>query len=441
MTTINFSSKFLGKTLEAECVKQVKTAQSTLDTVVNKSCRGSEWLGWWNYPAASGWDVWSKVEKKLNAINVDYDCVVVIGIGGSYLGTRAAEVALRSPFASTKQKPILYCGHHLSETAFQEFLSELEGRQPLVCMISKSGTTTEPGLCFRLVRSWLETHLAADADRRIVAITDQAKGALRKLADEKNWPSFVIPDDIGGRFSVLTPVGTVPLALAGFDVTTLLKGAAETFESISTNKDHAVFQYAAARFALHEAGKSIEVLSTVDPKLLYFTEWWKQLFGESEGKENKGLFPSSMIFTTDLHSLGQYAQDGKRTMCETFFTFGAQDQGHVSIPQFDNNLDGLNYLAGKTMHDVNEAARKGTLLAHHDGGVPCMELAFEKLSPYTIGSAFAFFQSACAISALMLDVNPFDQPGVEDYKKNLFALMNKPGFESEHTKITSRLDS
>lgn len=441
MNTIKFSNQFVGEKFNTQSKELEIPAKNALKSVIGKTCKGSEWTGWWHYPRNKGNAELQKIKSSLSKINVDYDCVVVIGIGGSYLGTKAVDSALRNG----THKEIFYCGHHLSSKDTRLVLEKLNNKKPLVCVVSKSGTTTEPAVAFRVIRHWLAENCPKDHASRVIAITDNEKGALRELAQKNNWLSFGIPDDVGGRFSVLTPVGTVPLLLAGFDVERLMQGAHDEFakieESLSdSSRSHPAVSYAASRFAVWNGGKRIEIMSIVEPSLHYLCEWWKQLYGESEGKNHQGLFPASLTFTTDLHSLGQYAQDGFRSLIETFLTFSIDTNAALNIPHSDDDLDGLNYLAGKSFDDVNEAAKRATLLAHFDGEVPCMELSFPKLSEESLGQFFAFHETACSISALLLDVNPFDQPGVEDYKKNLFALMGKPGFESLSAEIKQRLN-
>ena len=450
MSYVKFNQRFLGETLGAAAESLRGKAQEQLINLMNKTCLGAEWTGWWDYPKQRGFELDEEIRRYVEKLDLDYDLVLVIGIGGSYLGTRAVtEALLHSHHGSVRDhRPMIaFAGHHLSEGQLIDTLELLETKLPLVNVISKSGTTTEPGVVFRVVRNYMEQRFGKEeASRRIICTTDAKEGALRQVASQEGYASFVIPDDIGGRFSVLTPVGLVPLALLRLDTRALLEGADVIFRELaSCQGQHPVLSYAAARFAAFQQGKRIEILASSNPKLSHLVEWWKQLYGESEGKQGKGLFPAGLGYTTDLHSLGQYVQDGVRNVIETFLQFEVEvprRQGvekRVRVPAQESRLDQLAYLEGRLINEINQAAMQGTMLAHFDGGVPCMQLTLPELNEHGIGALFAFFESACAVSGSLLDVNPYDQPGVEAYKKNLFALMGKPGTEALGAKLRERL--
>ncbi len=370
--------------------------------------------------------------------------VIVIGIGGSYLGAKCAIEALSHSFAKQMAKKngpeVVFAGHTLSEEYISELIDLMKERNVATVVISKSGTTTEPAIAFRLVKEHIETKYGeAEAAERIVAVTDATKGALRSLATQKGYKTFVIEDNVGGRFSVLTPVGILPIVLAGFDMRAMLKGAAAMEEVCSKRCEcNPALQYAAMRNLLHSKGIAIEILVAFNPKLQYVGEWWKQLYGESEGKDGKGIFPASVIFTTDLHSMGQFIQDGKRILMETVISVEKSTRSTV-ICNDPQDLDGLNFLSGKHVEECNAMAELGTKLAHIDGGVPQLNVSIEKIDEYNIGELFYFFEKACGISGYILDVNPFNQPGVEAYKKNMFALLGKPGYEEQAAALKERL--
>jgi glucose-6-phosphate isomerase len=419
---------------DAELKKMAPEASKALDALLSKSGRGNDFLGWISLPSdvVSQLPAVKAVAKKLQISCTD---VVCIGIGGSYLGTRAALEALGSPKAK-----VHYAGHHLSPTALTSLMKSLNPKKTGIVIISKSGTTTEPAVAFRLFRAWLEKAVGrTGAAKRIVAVTDKAKGALKGMADAEGWPTFVIPDDVGGRFSVLTPVGLIPLAAAGVDVTALVKGAQDAAKVCSKKdfKTNPALQYAAIRNALYRKHKSVEVLANYKPELHFVAEWWKQLYGESEGKEGKGLFPASVDLTSDLHSMGQYMQEGQRLMMETVL-WVKQEAADIILTKDAKDLDGLNFLSGKKLSWVNEQAMRGTAVAHADGGVPVLRLNLEKLDAYHLGYLFYFFELACGISGYMLGVNPFDQPGVEAYKKNMFALLGKKGYEKLASELKAK---
>ena len=410
-------------------------AQRGNDMLHNADGAGNDFLGWLQLPASITAEHLTAIEDTAADLRDKCDVVVVIGIGGSYLGTKAVIEALSNSFdllQNERKNPIIvYAGHHISEDYLFELSHLLKGKRFGIINISKSGTTTEPALAFRILKNQLEKEIGKEnAKQRIVAITDKVHGALRTLATNEGYKTFVIPDDVGGRFSVLTPVGLLPLAVAGIDICELVNGAVimenATGRNISFAENMAA-QYAAARNALYTHGKKIEILANFNPKLHYLGEWWKQLYGESEGKENKGIFPASVDLTTDLHSMGQWIQEGERTIFETVISIENPDR-EMLVPFDEADLDGLNYLAGKRVDEVNKMAELGTQMAHIDGGVPNIKITLPALNAYYIGQLFYFFERACGISGYMLGVNPFNQPGVEAYKKNMFALLKKPGY-------------
>jgi glucose-6-phosphate isomerase len=405
---------------------------------------GNDFLGWLSLPQ----DILSqldRIEKTARHLRSVSDTTVVIGIGGSYLGAKAVIDALSHTFSSLwkiKHHETLFAGQNISEDYMSDLLEVLDGRNYSIIVISKSGTTTEPAIAFRILKDHLEKKVGkAMAAERIIAITDSSKGALRSLAETNGYDTFSIPDNIGGRYSVLTPVGLLPVAVSGLDIRTLVKGAAVMEEITRKNRNAAAnpsLMYAAVRNLILQSGRSIEILVGFTPGLHYFSEWWKQLFGESEGKEGKGIFPASVDFTTDLHSLGQYIQEGQRILFETIISV-KNPRKKLTIPLEKDDSDQLNYLAGKRLSEVNYSAETGTILAHNDGNVPVIRIEVPELDEFYIGQLIYFFELACAVSGYILDVNPFDQPGVEAYKKNMFALLNKPGFEEAGKKLKERL--
>ncbi|MBE6063446.1 MAG: glucose-6-phosphate isomerase [Clostridium butyricum] len=422
----------------------VKCAHNTLH---NGTGAGNDFLGWIDLPVNYDKEEFARIKKAAEKIQSDSDVLVVIGIGGSYLGARAAIEMLTNNFHNAldndkrKAPKIFYVGNNISSTYMAELLQAIEGKDVSLNIISKSGTTTEPAIAFRILRSYLEKKYGVDeARKRIYATTDKAKGALKTLADAEGYETFVVPDDVGGRFSVLTAVGLLPIATAGINIDDMMKGAADAREAYSNPslKENDAYKYAAVRNALYNKGKVIEVLVNYEPSLHYFNEWWKQLFGESEGKDNKGLFPAAVDFSTDLHSMGQYIQEGRRTLFETVINI-EKPKYEISIEEDAENLDGLNFLTGKTMDFVNKQAFHGTVLAHNDGGVPNMILNVPEISAYYFGYMVYFFEKACGISGYLLGVNPFNQPGVEAYKKNMFALLGKPGYEDMKAELEKRL--
>ncbi|UYG94145.1 glucose-6-phosphate isomerase [Cytobacillus firmus] len=408
---------------------------------------GSDYLGWIDLPSNYDKEEFSRIKKAAEKIKNDSDVLIVIGIGGSYLGARAAIEMLQHSFynALPKEKrgtpQVLFAGNNISSSYMKDLMDLLEGKDWSINVISKSGTTTEPALAFRIFRKMLEEKYGVEeARKRIYATTDKARGALKTLATEEGYESFIIPDDVGGRYSVLTAVGLLPIAVSGANIEDMMSGAAQAREDFSKSElqENAAYQYAAVRNVLYNKGKTIEMLINYEPGLQYFAEWWKQLFGESEGKDQKGIFPSSANFSTDLHSLGQYVQEGRRDLFETVIKV-EESRHELTIEEAENDLDGLNYLAGETVDFVNNKAFEGTMLAHTDGGVPNLIVSIPKMDAYTFGYLVYFFEKACAMSGYLLGVNPFDQPGVEAYKVNMFALLGKPGFEEKKAELEKRL--
>ncbi len=407
---------------------------------------GNDYLGWLNLPGEITDQQLDEIEEAAQSLREKSEVLVVIGIGGSYLGSRAVNDAMADNFAHLKNDGgnphMLFAGHNIGEDYMHELLELLDKKDYSIVVISKSGTTTEPALAFRLLKDHLEAKVGAgEAGKRIIAVTDQSKGALRQLADEKGYRSFGIPDNVGGRFSVLTPVGLIPLAICGVNVRQLVQGAREMMKicgpETSFNENPAAV-YAATRNALYRSGKKIEILVNYNNKLHFVAEWWKQLYGESEGKEGKGIYPSSVDNSSDLHSMGQYIQEGERILFETVLS--VEESSHeVLVPEDQANLDTLNYLKGKKVDHVNKMAELGTILAHLDGSVPNLRISIPRLDEYHLGELLYFFESACGISGYTLGINPFNQPGVEAYKKNMFALLGKPGFEEETAQIKSRI--
>ena len=426
-------------------------AMADLATAANKALHsgtlvGNDFLGWVNLPSSITDVELEEIDKTAIYLRSHCDVVVVVGIGGSYLGAKAVIDALSNSFdwLQTKRKHpvVLYAGNNISEDYIHELVDYLDDKSFGIINISKSGTTTEPALSFRILKNKLEQEVGKEeAKNRIVAITDASKGALRTLAMKEGYKTFVIPDDVGGRYSVLTPVGLLPIAVAGINIRMLLQGASEMEKD--TNEDTAFKNnlsslYAVTRNVLYQKGKKIEILANFHPKLHYFAEWWKQLFGESEGKDLKGIFNAAVDFTTDLHSMGQWIQEGERTIFETVISIDKPNK-KVEIPHDSENLDGLNYLEGKRVDEVNKMAELGTRIAHVDGGVPNIVIQVPELSAYYIGQLIYFFEKACGISGYILGVNPFNQPGVEAYKANMFALLEKPGYEKETEELKKRI--
>lgn len=413
-----------------------------LEKLHKASGAGNDFLGWLDLPSRTPAALIDDINAVAADLRANCDVVVAIGIGGSYLGAKAVIEALGDSFAAWRgtTPQVLFAGQNIGEDYLYELMDYLKGKRFGIVVISKSGTTTEPAIAFRLLKEQLETQLGkAEASKRIVAITDAARGALRQLATEEGYKTFVIDDNVGGRFSVLSPVGLLPIAVAGYDIKALMEGAAYMEQATAAHaEDNIAEVYAKTRNALYRAGKKIEILVNYNPKLHYFAEWWKQLYGESEGKDHKGIFPAAVDNSTDLHSMGQWIQDGERTIFETVLSV-EQQQHEVIIPSDDANLDGLNYIAGKRVDQVNKMAELGTLIAHVDGGVPNMRISIPALTEECLGQLIYFFEKACGISGYILDVNPFNQPGVEDYKRNMFALLEKPGYEKETEAIKAKI--
>ena len=409
-------------------------AEEAITKINHGTGAGSDFLGWVKLPSSISAQELADIKSAAADLRADNDYVISIGIGGSYLGAKAVIEALSNAFApympqQANQPRVLFAGQNIGQDYLAELLKLLQGKKFGIIVISKSGTTTEPAIAFRLLRELLEKQEGKEAaNKKIVAITDARKGALRTMADKEGWRTFVIPDNVGGRFSVLTPVGLLPIAVAGFDIDKLVAGAAEMEQTTEhPGPNNISEEYAMMRNALYRSGRKIEILANYNPKLHYFGEWWKQLFGESEGKEGKGIYPASVDLTTDLHSMGQWMQDGERTIFETVVMVDEPNET-CNVPYDNENLDGLNYLAGKSVDEVNQKAALGTAMAHKDGGVPVMTLRVNKLSEHSLGQLIYFFEKACGISAYLLGVNPFNQPGVEAYKSNMFKLLGKPGF-------------
>ena len=438
--------KVLGTVSKKQILDQETKANNCIATLHNGDGKGNDFLGWLHLPSSITDEELTDIENTANILREKCEVVVAVGIGGSYLGIKAVVDALNNSFdflLKERKNPILlYAGQNIGEDYLYELTEILKGKQFGIINISKSGTTTEPALAFRILKKQLEDAVGKEeAKTRIVAITDKSKGALRTLATKEGYKTFIIPDNVGGRFSVLTPVGLLPIAVAGISIRELVAGAVSMEKKTGIEvpfEENLSAVYAAVRNELYKSGKSIEILANFHPKLHYIGEWWKQLYGESEGKDNKGIFPAAVDLTTDLHSMGQWIQEGERTIFETVISIESPDH-RVEIPADDADLDGLNFLAGKRVDEVNKMAELGTQLAHVDGGVPNIKITLPAVNAYYIGQLFYFFEKACGISGYMLGVNPFDQPGVEAYKKNMFALLNKPGYEKESEAIKAKL--
>ena len=425
---------------ELERIKPLVTSAHEL--LESRSGAGSDFLGWVDLPVNYDKEEFARIKAAAERIKKSCDVLIVIGIGGSYLGARAVIEALRSSMYNNLKKDtpdIYYVGNSINPAYLNDILSICEGKDICVNVISKSGTTTEPALAFRIFKKLVEDKYGKEgAKDRIFATTDKAKGTLKSLSDTEGYETFVVPDDVGGRFSVLTAVGLLPIAVAGIDIDKLMGGAAAAREAYTKDDSNDCYKYAALRNILYNKGKSVEMLISYDPSFAMMNEWFKQLYGESEGKDQKGIFPASAVFSTDLHSLGQFIQDGSRIMFETVLDVKKQ-RSDLFLEADAENLDGLNFLTGQNMSIVNEKAYQGTILAHTEGGVPNIVLQLDAVDEETIGWLIYFFEKACAISGYMLGVNPFDQPGVESYKKNMFALLGKPGYESQKAELEAKL--
>ena len=444
--TFDFSvaKKFVAEP-ELEMIKNATVAAK--DQLLNKTGAGNDFLGWIDLPVNYDKEEFSRIQKSAAKIQKDSEVLLVIGIGGSYLGARAAIECLRHSFYNSVSKEIrktpeiYFCGNNISSNYMNHLVEVIGDRDFSINIISKSGTTTEPAIAFRVFKKLLnEKYGRKEAAKRIYATTDKARGALKNLATEEGYESFVVPDDIGGRYSVLTAVGLLPIAVSGADITKLMEGAASMRNYCLTNpfEQNDSLKYAAVRNILLRKGKGIEILVNYEPSLHFVSEWWKQLFGESEGKDQKGIYPASVDFTTDLHSMGQFIQDGQRTLFETVINV-EKSSTEIILEEEEIDLDGLNYLAGKSVDFVNKSAMKGTLLAHTDGNVPNLSVTMPEQNEFYLGELFYFFEFACGVSGYLLGVNPFDQPGVESYKKNMFALLGKPGFEAAREELLKRL--
>jgi len=450
MGTVKFDySKAIGffNQQEVDCMQSYVDVAHKM--VHEKTGLGNDFLGWVELPNNYDREEFDRIKKCAEKIKSDSDILLVIGIGGSYLGARAAIEMASHSFRNNLSKEdrkapeIYYVGHNISSTYIMDLLDVIKDKDVSINVISKSGTTTEPAIAFRIFKDFVEKKYGKEeASKRIYATTDAKKGALRQLADEEGYETFIIPDDVGGRFSVLTPVGLLPIACANLDIDAMMKGAQDACEELKTSdlKTNHSYQYAVVRNVLHRKGKDVELLVNYEPQLHYVGEWWKQLYGESEGKDNKGIFPAAVDFSTDLHSMGQYIQEGKRILFETVLNV-ENSKRNVTIEEVEGDLDGLNYLAGKTIDFVNKKASEGTLLAHTDGQVPNLIVNIPQLDEYNFGYLAYFFEKACSISGYLLGVNPFDQPGVEAYKKNMFALLGKQGFEKEREELEKRLNN
>jgi len=440
---IKLNSKYLeGFVAQHEIDAMKAQLEAAHNTLVNKSGLGNDFLGWVDLPVDYDKEEFARIKAAAERIKEKCDVLIVIGIGGSYLGARAAIELLRSPFYNNMKKDtpdIYYVGNNISPTYLNEILAICDGKDICVNVISKSGTTTEPALAFRVFKKLVEDKYGKEeAKTRIFATTDKARGTLKELSDAEGYETFVIADDIGGRFSVLTAVGLLPIAVAGCDIDKLMGGAAAAREKYSSLDNNDCYEYAVLRNILYRKGKSVEMLVSYDPSFTMMAEWWKQLYGESEGKDNKGIFPASATFSTDLHSLGQFIQDGTRMMFETVMDIKTP-KSDFFLEDDKDNLDGLNFLTNQNMSVVNRKAMSGTILAHTEGGVPNLVIEMDKPDEENLGELIYFFEKACAISGYMLGVNPFNQPGVESYKKNMFALLGKPGYESAKAELEAKI--
>lgn len=440
-------SEILGFVSEKDVMALEPDVKAAIDMLEKGTGKGNDFIGWLNLASGMPQSLIDSIKETASVLRENCEVVVVAGIGGSYLGARAVIEAFSNSFSQLvrdgSNPTVLFAGQNISEDYLFELTQYLKGKKFGVINISKSGTTTETALAFRLLKKQCEDQRGKDMARKvIVAITDAERGAARVCADREGYATFVIPDNVGGRYSVLSPVGLLPIAVAGYDIEALVRGASD-MEGMTSGKvafrDNISAVYAAARNALYRSGKKIEILVNFQPKLHFFSEWWKQLYGESEGKENKGIYPSSVDFSTDLHSMGQWIQEGERIIFETVISVD-KVQHSVIVPSDEDNLDGLNYLAGKHVDEVNKMAELGTRLAHVDGGVPNIRITVPELKEYWIGQLIYFFEKACGISGYLLGINPFNQPGVEAYKKNMFALLDKPGYEEQSKAVHARLD-
>lgn len=441
--SVKYNGKHLAKFIRPEeydtIFPQVELAHQQLES---RSGAGNDFLGWLDLPVNYDKEEFARIKEAAKKIREDSDVLLVAGIGGSYLGARAVVEAVEGLYHNDTADglKIYFCGNTISPTYLNDIIKVTKGKRFSINVISKSGTTTETALAFRVLRKLLEDSVGPEeANKRIYATTDRAKGTLKQLADAQGWPTFVVPDDVGGRYSVLTAVGLLPIACAGIDIDALMKGAADAREAYSVcSKDNDAYRYAMTRNILYRKGKVVETLAAFEPDFTMMNEWYKQLFGESEGKDQKGLMPTSCIFSTDLHSMGQFLQDGSRMMFETYVDI-KNTREDFYIEPLEGNFDGLNFLADQNMSVVNRKAMEGTILAHNDGGVPIGVIEVDSLDAYNVGYLIYFFWKACAVSGYLLSVNPFDQPGVESYKKNMFALLGKPGYEDRKAELEAKL--
>lgn len=441
--SVKYNGKHLAKFIRPEeydtIFPQVELAHQQLES---RSGAGNDFLGWLDLPVNYDKEEFARIKEAAKKIREDSDVLLVAGIGGSYLGARAVVEAVKGLYHNDTEDglKIYFCGNTISPTYLNDIIKVTRGKRFSINVISKSGTTTETALAFRVLRKLLEDSVGPEeANKRIYATTDRAKGTLKQLADAQGWPTFVVPDDVGGRYSVLTAVGLLPIACAGIDIDALMKGAADAREAYSVcSKDNDAYRYAMTRNILYRKGKVVETLAAFEPDFTMMNEWYKQLFGESEGKDQKGLMPTSCVFSTDLHSMGQFLQDGSRTMFETYVDI-KNTREDFYIEPLEGNFDGLNFLADQNMSVVNRKAMEGTILAHNDGGVPIGVIEVDSLDAYNVGYLIYFFWKACAVSGYLLSVNPFDQPGVESYKKNMFALLGKPGYEDRKAELEAKL--
>lgn len=449
MNTLNVDIKSIRNFIAPDAIeKQTEELKTHHTDLVSGTGAGNDFTGWVSLPSSISNELIRDIQETALKLKDKSEVVVVVGIGGSYLGARAVTEALQHQFSGllpAYKRPgplVIFAGTNISGDYHADLLDILQKVNWSLIVISKSGTTTEPAIAFRILKQHLiRKYSLSEARKRIVAITDKSKGALKNLATEEGYKTYIVPDDVGGRYSVLTPVGLLPIAVAGFDLNQLIAGA-QDMESIALAsylpEKNPTMLYAAARNALYRNGKTIEIMVNYQPNLVYFTEWWKQLYGESEGKMQRGIFPAGVTFTADLHSMGQYIQEGMRIIFETVLSV-EQSNRQLLVPHFENDADGLNYIAGKNLSEVNRMAELGTLLAHVDGGVPNIRISIPSVNEYFLGALIYFYEFACAISGYLLGVNPFDQPGVEAYKKNMFALLNKPGFEKENKALMGRV--
>ena len=441
--SVKYNGKHLAKFIRPEeydtIFPQVELAHQQLES---RSGAGNDFLGWLDLPVNYDKEEFARIKEAAKKIREDSDVLLVAGIGGSYLGARAVVEAVKGLYHNDTEDglKIYFCGNTISPTYLNDIIKVTKGKRFSINVISKSGTTTETALAFRVLRKLLEDSVGPEeANKRIYASTDRVKGTLKQLADAQGWPTFVVPDDVGGRYSVLTAVGLLPIACAGIDIDALMKGAADAREAYSVcSKDNDAYRYAMTRNILYRKGKVVETLAAFEPDFTMMNEWYKQLFGESEGKDQKGLMPTSCIFSTDLHSMGQFLQDGSRMMFETYVDI-KNTREDFYIEPLEGNFDGLNFLADQNMSVVNRKAMEGTILAHNDGGVPIGVIEVDSLDAYNVGYLIYFFWKACAVSGYLLSVNPFDQPGVESYKKNMFALLGKPGYEDRKAELEAKL--